>query len=183
MPENILPFESIVWYDLYVSIPGVEGEIKMTFTDKGASTEEALAKTLSNIQKMIELRAEDYPFAVRGGYPVVTGKPAENKAQGAAPDGEYDGSFTLDHIDIIPRTDGKVNVNFFAVGHKYADVYTSREPAAALAYINQTFSLQNTIEDYAKALSLPVSGTLFWKNSKNLNSKGNPYKNIVRIEV
>jgi len=192
--KNEVPFESLNWFDIYVTYPGIEGEFKMTITDKGADSTEAINKSFATLNHILAL-AEDpdfdglsvrAPFLVGASVPAHTQATVKSETKSASGE-DYDGMFEISHIEIIPRTDGKVNANFFGKGRTYPDIYVAREPEKVAEYINNTFGDQLkepvTAEGLSKAQKIQVAGVLYWKNSEKLNSKGNPYKNISRIEV
>lgn len=190
MSENAVPFESINWMKVFIKHPEIEGEIELTITDKGETSLEAVKKSMATLDYLVDLAgAENSPYQVRG--PVFISKAQTiTKAQvpplATAPpsDGENDGEFDLEKIQIVPRPDGRVTMNYMAAGLRWPVVYSVRSKEQAATIINSVWPNMNLSEkDFAQAKDFLLSGKVFWKNSDKMNTQGNPYKNIVRIEV
>lgn len=83
-------------------------------------------------------------------------------------------------MEVTPKPDGKVELKFFEAGHKYPDIYANGTVENMLKLLaptgDWTADLLSTATSY-DGLAYTVRYTL----SKKLNSKGNPYKDIVNI--
>jgi hypothetical protein len=83
-------------------------------------------------------------------------------------------------LQIEPRPDGKVNLNFFEAGHQYADIRATKTPAEAVALLRPigAFELSHMVaSEYA------INAVIDWSPSTNKNKNGKPYKNIVTIAL
>ncbi len=81
-------------------------------------------------------------------------------------------------LQIEPRADGKVNLNFFEAGHQYADIKATKTPIEAIALLQP---LGAFTPEHMIASEYAINATIDWKPSANLNKNGKPYKNIVTI--
>jgi hypothetical protein len=193
-----MPYESLNWFDIYIQYPGIEGEFKMTITDKGVDSTEAMNKSIMTLEHLIALKQAKPGLEIRATGVVMKKKeeqtdvsqtvpsqstPPAQATQHTAVNG---GFFEIDQITIVPRPDGRVDAGFHMAGHQYPDVKVTRDPSQIATMLNNTFGTGFTEDDMRKGQTIgndKVSGTLYWENSTKMNSKGNPYKNLVRIEV
>lgn len=81
-------------------------------------------------------------------------------------------------LQIEPRADGKVNLNFFEAGHQYADIKATKTTAEAIAMLQPIGAFT---EEHMVASEYAINAVIDWKPSANLNKNGKPYKNIVTI--
>lgn len=84
----------------------------------------------------------------------------------------------IKRVKVEPQADGKVKVSLFADGHKYPDLYMTQGLDATLKALANT-GYDWTAEYLGKIAEYDMSFYADWRNSDKLNSKGNPYKNIV----
>jgi len=97
----------------------------------------------------------------------------------------------IEQLKVSPRDDGKVDLKFFefgarAKGLKYPAISSSRKPEACVAMMADvpTPDMEAwTIAHFAQAGSYDVSCVLGYTLSDKLNTKGNPYKDIVSIRA
>lgn len=186
--ENQVPYECLNWCDVYVQYEGIEGEFKFTLTDKSQSSKMAVMQTLETLDYLVQLSKEGSvkvrgPFNVGSAVVPPASQHAKIEAEPSEGGADFDGQFQLDRLEYAPRTDGKVNANYFAPGMQWPTIYSARTKDQLSAMVNQMWGLSTTPEAFDKAGKLDVHGTVFWKNSDKKNSRGNPYKNIVRIEL
>lgn len=85
------------------------------------------------------------------------------------------------YMEVEPKADGRVNVNWFGNDKKqprnqFADIYTSRTPDG-LAQAMPFFAAEMWTKPGSYSCKLAVGYTL----SEKLNSKGNPYRDIQYI--
>ncbi len=92
-----------------------------------------------------------------------------------------DGIFTIDRLSVEPRPDGKSKLSFFAPGHKWPDIYAIMTPPQLAALMAEVGQWMDTHFTSAVNYDLQQVIKVEWKNSRNVNSKGNPYKDVVRI--
>ena len=78
-------------------------------------------------------------------------------------------------VEITPHTDGKAELKFFAAGHKFPDLYSTK-PVGTWAQV-LGWAESNFRETKRVSAPLRIQYTL----SEKLNSKGNPYKDIQAI--
>lgn len=84
----------------------------------------------------------------------------------------------IKRVKVEPQPDGKIKVSLFADGHKWPDLYMTQKLDATLKALAQT-GYEWTPEFLSKVSEYDMSFYADWRNSDKLNSKGNPYKNIV----
>lgn len=82
-------------------------------------------------------------------------------------------------LQVEPRPDGKVNLNFFEAGHQYADIKATKTPSDAAILLQPLGGW--TPQHFAAAAEYAISAVIDWKPSENLNKNGKPYKNIVTV--
>jgi hypothetical protein len=112
--------------------------------------------------------------------PAPTGPVAANVAGGSFASKPRE-SFVAVKMDVVLRPDGKLNVNFYAAGHQYPDMYVTKTPAEMVAALAKT-GPWTVAEHFSKpgifeGLNLLVEYTL----SDKKNSKGNSYKDLADI--
>lgn len=81
-------------------------------------------------------------------------------------------------LQIEPRPDGKVNLNFFESGHQYPDIKATKTTAEAVSMLQPlgAWTIAHMVaSEYA------INAVIDWKPSTTLNKNGKPYKNIVSI--
>jgi hypothetical protein len=84
-------------------------------------------------------------------------------------------------MEVAPKPDGKAEVKFYAAGHQYADLYTTKAVGQIVDMLRETGNWQP--EHFTTtAQTYQVNMNIWWKNSEKLNSRGNPYKDIVSIK-
>lgn len=85
-------------------------------------------------------------------------------------------------LQIVPRPDGKTQLDFF-LDHerRYSDLRLVDTPDNALRFLSRVG--QWTAEHLRGAGTYPVNYDVMWEESTRLNSKGNPYKDIVGIAL
>ena len=107
--------------------------------------------------------------------------PAAPTRATATPTATQSGLQTLDIIklEIEPQADGKAKLKFYSAGHKYPDLYSTLPIGNCVALLADVGEW--TQEYFEKAGIYDVEFVAEWKNSDKLNSKGNPYKDIVRL--
>lgn len=81
-------------------------------------------------------------------------------------------------VAIAPQADGKIKIGLFEAGHKYPDLYMTLGLDAALKALANT-GYEWTAEYLSKSSEYDMHFFADWRNSEKLNSKGNPYKNVV----
>lgn len=125
-----------------------------------------------------------------GGKP--TSQPAPKPSQAApAPAGDapppaqgHDTSSVFEmeiaKIKVEPQSDGRIVVNFMQKNHNFADIKAYyKTPANAVAAFVHVAGFDE--ETFSKAGEFSLSCLADWRNSEKLNSKGNPYKNLVNL--
>jgi len=109
--------------------------------------------------------------------------PAGTKQVDATPKNqEQNGIIQAVLLEIQPVKDGKISLNWLASGHKYADIYTTRTAEKALELL-QSFGEawdESHLLAYGK---YDVAHNVYYRLSDKMNTKGNPYKDIVEIRT
>jgi hypothetical protein len=90
-------------------------------------------------------------------------------------------SFVAVKMDVTPRADGKLNVNFYAAGHQYPDMYVTKTPAEMVAALAKC-GAWTLAEHFSGPGSYDLPGYVIeYTLSDKKNSKGNPYKDLADI--
>jgi len=110
------------------------------------------------------------PTGVTTAPPIVVAAPAQAQA------GQ---TINAVKMSVTPRADGKVEVKWFAAGHTYPDIYATKTVEALCDLLKATG--QWTPAHFGAVAEYLVPMTIRYVNSEKLNSKGNPYKNIVAV--
>jgi hypothetical protein len=93
---------------------------------------------------------------------------------------EINGTLHVKTMVVTPRDDGKAKVEFFEDNHKWADIAMTMAPDQLAGKLSQTADW--TPSHFTTPARFQVDYLIDWKNSINLNSVGNPYKNVVNIK-
>lgn len=108
----------------------------------------------------------------------IPGVPGQSAPQATQP---TEGTFIAARMTVTIRPDGKAQVGFFGANDQFARCSMVNVPEAIAnalakcgAWTPQYFA---TAQNY-QGLNYKIT----WKNSDRMNSKGNPYKNIVSID-
>lgn len=131
-----------------------------------------------------EMRAQKLPET--SALPKAASTPAQEPAYPAPAATGAIGVIRAVAISTIPRADGKVNVEFYSAGHKWPDLTRVCKPDDAITFLAPIGEF--TLADFAEPRRYgdeqnPLAIDVKWRASDRLNSKGNPYKDIVSIEV
>ena len=150
----------------------VNGEtVRVQVTNRYGSSADKIVKTvIAHIEALSALR-EVYPkpATVTAPAPATTAAPKQN-ATGT--------TLVIKKMKVVPEVkDGKprIMVELYADGHQWADIkaYYNDAAAASAAFAMVTGADFSTAGEYA------VEFAADYRNSEKLNSKGNPYKNLV----
>mgnify|MGYP001568524048 CR=1 FL=1 len=82
-------------------------------------------------------------------------------------------------LEVAPKADGKAELKFYAQGHQYPDITSTRSVDKLLELLAPTGGW--TGDHLAKAGTYNVQIAVDWKASDKLNSKGKPYRDIVAL--
>jgi len=175
---------------------GTQQSFQINITGRGFTASQALENLLDSIRLAKYYHLSVYPPqlpsapkpktdaapAVPGQFtkapaPVPTAK--QPAAVGQNTTSAQGGTILVNKLTVTPRTDGKVKVDFWSAGRKYADI-------SLVAMIDQALSdlspvAEFPVEAMGKAGEYALNCKVDWVPSENLTSKGNPYKDIVRI--
>jgi hypothetical protein len=111
------------------------------------------------------------------GVPNVPGTPAAvgEKKEFVLPNPAH-----VNKITVVPAADGRATVNFFLPNAQYATFYLSNRPVGEIiSTLSRTGAW--TPQHFSLATEYNVNFSVVWALSEKLNSKGNPYKNIVEV--
>lgn len=166
--------------------------IKLSLTSRGKSPVLALIQ----LMEAAEFARDEYnlyPFPVRvtslpreksvdEAFPInPTGVPQRTQATMSESFGQdIIGTLHVKTMVVTPRDDGKAKVEFFEDGHKWADIAMTMAPDQLAGKLSQTADW--TPSHFIVPGRFQVDYLIDWKNSTNLNSNGNPYKNVVNIK-
>jgi hypothetical protein len=112
--------------------------------------------------------------------PAVTPAPAAPATQKAATTDTGVNTMAIKKMTVAPQADGKVKIGLYADGHKFPDLYMSLGLDATLKTLAGT-GLEWTAEHLSAVAEFNVDFLADWRNSDKLNTKGNPYKNVVAL--
>lgn len=88
-------------------------------------------------------------------------------------------SVTSSELRVTPRTDGKVDLAFWNAGRKYEEIKATKSPDDAIRLLAPTGVWTKDNFTAVGTFGLPVS--IEYRLSDKRNSKGNPYKDILKI--
>ena len=182
---NLVEAGGIVFSEFYVNYDGVDGEIKINMTGRGVDTKEALKNfeeglaeliargVVRTANKAMPKTKEEIPFSNEPHYEPI-------EATDTAKNG---GTINVVKVTVEPQPDGKPRISFYQEGAQFAKYpflschYMTPEGAVKffepLGFKEDAFTVANGFD---------VNFKLVWIESDKLNSKGNPYKNPIRIE-
>ena len=112
--------------------------------------------------------------------PAPTGAPPPPPQPGAAPAAK--GSvIQAVKMEVVPAADGKAELKFYATGHRYPDLTSKQSIDRLLQLLAPTGAW--TAEHLSMAQTFDVSFAVAWEPSEKLNTRGEPYKNIVGVKA
>lgn len=82
-------------------------------------------------------------------------------------------------MEVTPRSDGKVKLNWYELNHRYPDIYAVLTIERAIEMLIPTGQWE--LSHFEKVSTYNVNHKILWRESENKNSNGKPYKNIVSI--
>jgi hypothetical protein len=146
----------------------------------GSSPEKIVKTTEAAIEAYKELRAaHPLPEKVAAPAPVApAAAPAKQTVTTPAPTGTQ--TLLIKKMKVEPQPDGKVKLALFSEGHKYADLFMSMGLDATLKALDGTGQAWEA-KHLSVAAEFDVSFYADWKNSDKLNTRGNPYKNVIAL--
>lgn len=83
-------------------------------------------------------------------------------------------------LRVMPRADGKVDLEFWNTGRQYAEIKATKAPAEAVAMLAATGAW--ALDNFSKAGAFTLPVTIEYRLSDKLNSKGNPYKDVLAVK-
>lgn len=84
-------------------------------------------------------------------------------------------------LEVIPTTDGKVTLKWYAAGHQYPDFTSTRLMDRALEILAPTGAW--TTESLCRAAAYTVNHRIVWRESEKKNTQGKPYKDLVSLTL
>lgn len=118
------------------------------------------------------------PAAASATAPAAPAAPAAPQAP-ASPAPAAEQVLQVVKVDVKPRADGKVTLDLFAAGRKFADLHMTGTPEQLAAQFGGGWTPAHFGPNLSA--SYPVSLKVYWVNSARTNSQGNPYKDVTRI--
>lgn len=88
-------------------------------------------------------------------------------------------TMTIVRMEITPRPDGRADVVMYDARSKYPNLSIKNWK---IDNILEIFPEQWSVGDFIAADVVSGSWAVHWKESSNLNAKGNPYKDVVLVE-
>lgn len=167
--------------------------LEVNLTGRGHDCVEAMKNLLNGLHYAVGAGFSIYRRLDKG-VAVPTGLPKGDATPGATPGTvpPPDGNMTMtptdgggiiiaNKINIVPRADGRVSIEFYGAGHKYYDLMRICTPEQAVELLRPvggfTVEHMGKAQVYDKGVNLEIK----WLPSERLNSAGNPYKNIFSI--
>ena len=195
MTDNVLPEAGgIAWCEIYGKKSDDDGihDVKINLTSRGFTAIEAL----DGLLEALKIAKEKYhltPYMVLKQAPKFEAVSQTPALAAAAPAvipvanepvyenvaAEGTGTFHAVKMTVTPREGGKTKLDFFEVNHKFPDISAVMAPENLVDLMKLTGEW--TVDHFMKATAFEVKYMIQWRNSDKLNSKGNPYKNIVGI--
>ena len=97
--------------------------------------------------------------------------------QSAEPAQSSENVMVCEQMDVLPQPDGRVKIEFYQAGHRYADIQ------GVLPVDGWTKILNDIDVNLAAAGKYSGKFEITWKASSKTNSKGVPYKNITNVRL
>jgi len=88
-------------------------------------------------------------------------------------------TLAVERVIVVPKPDEKVELQLFARGHKFADLYHNGDLSQVLGALAFT-GLVWKREQLTVAREFNVQFFVDWRNSEKLNGKGKPFKDVIR---
>jgi hypothetical protein len=85
-------------------------------------------------------------------------------------------------MKVTPKADGKVTLEWFGNGRRFPDINKTCATDKAVTLLRSTGEDWHT-EHLTHVAEYNIKHDVHWAESENKNSKGNPYKDIVKITV
>jgi hypothetical protein len=92
------------------------------------------------------------------------------------------GAIAIQQVKVLPQPDGKSKVEFWNPGRKYAELNIVMMPDKVAKMFSDGTGAAWTLDHFNKAGLYNVNLSVTWVPSKNVDSKGVPYKNVAKIE-
>lgn len=163
-------------------IAAIEDQINLLFAFVRETAAKQLKPEFTKTKDAIA-KATDRAVNVEAPHTTTTTPAPVAPQSPAAPSSASGGMLTIRAVKmtVTPRTDGKADVKFFEQGHQYPDIYATKTPAELVTMLKTTGAW--TPQHFAAAGEYQVNFVIDYKLSEKLNTKGNPYKDIVTISA
>lgn len=157
---------------------GVKHPVKINVTARDLNSASALRQLMTTIK----IAKEEYhlkPYLSTSGSVSKPATAAVNASTGR-PEKSTEGAqvFNCNKL-VVSQYNGKAKLDFYATGRRYAELTSYVTPEQAGAWF-QPFGL--TSQNFTGSGEFAVNVNVTWVNSDKLNSKGNPYKNVLKID-
>lgn len=157
---------------------GIPIDVKASGPDTATAIDDLYKGIAHGMEKYSwTLEQANAPKAAQPATQTTTPPPAEPAVSKAADAGAIN-TMLIKKVSVAPQTDGKIKICMFAEGHKYADLYMTLNLDRALDALADTGHAWSA-EYLSKPAEFDMAFYADWRNSDKLNSKGNPYKNVV----
>lgn len=157
---------------------GVKHHVRINVTARDLTSISALRQLMETI-KLAKSEYNLKPYQPGfGNVSTPKAKPAEVNPSTNRPVKQVENANTF-HCQkiVVSQYNGKAKIDLFATGRKYAELTTYMEAERAASWFGMD------VEDFTGTGEYPVSMMVSWAPSEKLNSKGNPYKNIIKVEA
>lgn len=206
-PQLIADITSGAFLDMYAVkiVDGKQFKIKVGLSTRAATPEDAFTKLIEAVNKL-EVKYNSFtPYnpdefrvvtngnkvtepqkapatqapAPAGAKPAPAPAPASATPAPATP-ATGGGAVEVNRVTVTPNAEGKVKIEFWKTGRKYPELQATWTPERA-AELFAKLDASWTAAHFQAATAYDATFTVVWENSQNLNSKGNPYKNVIDL--
>jgi hypothetical protein len=184
----------VAWVDLFglkSDDQGVKHLVKISLTQRSSSSAEALEGLLATMRLAGEkYKLAPYQISTTPAPAPVAVKPAPATAKPAPAPAvtTVDGDIVMRvvKIDVLPQPGGKTKVSFYGDTFtkpvdKFPTISSTRAPDQHAAVFSALGEEYNDPDIFEEAVSWTLTCGLIYRLSEKLDSKGNPFKDLVRL--
>lgn len=165
----------------WTMIDGFGANVQITMRATRLNDWAEVMKTRKAFAEKAQENGWTFPGVVKAAVGPTAAPPAPASTAPVAVGGASVKTIHATRMDVKPRTDGKLDIEFYEPGHNYPDIKKAAvDVPGALKLLAPTGEWLPTHFDGAK--SYPVKIDVDWRDGKP-NSKGQPYKDIVAVKA
>jgi len=161
------------------SAHGIQIDVKASGGNTAAAIDDLYAGIAHGIEKYgWQIEQTNAPKPVQVSAPAPATKTPAPKVEG---DTAQINTMEIAKVKVEPQSDGKIKVGLFATGHQYADLWMNNLTLDSALKILANTGYEWTADYLSKVAEFDMHFFADWRNSEKLNTKGNPYKNVIAL--